>query len=101
MYAKKLQKLLTFVREVTAGPWKSWLLRLDDSVFAPPKQLDASEACINDSSNYILVIQKCFADKKEEDKTGEELRTSEFLVSCAFCFSLSRWKSRRSKVKAL
>ena len=76
--------------------------RLDDSVFAPPKHLAASEACINDHSNiYILVIQKCFADEKEEDKTEEELRTSEFLISCAFCFSLSRWKSRGSKVKAL
>lgn len=63
--------------------------RLDDSVFAPPKQLDASEACINDHSSYILVIQKCFADEKEEDKTEEELRNSEFLVSCAFFFSLS------------
>ena len=55
--------------------------RLDDSVFAPPKHLEASEACINDQSNYILVIQKCFVDEKEE-----ELRTSEFLVSCAFYF---------------
>lgn len=59
--------------------------RLDDSVIAPPKQLDASEACINDHSSYILVIQKCFADE-EEDKTEEELRNSEFLVSCAFFF---------------
>ena len=75
--------------------------RLDDSVFAPPKHLEASEACINDQSNYILVIQKCSADEKEEDITEEELRTSEFLISCAFCFSLSRWKSRGSKVKAL
>ena len=80
---------------------KDLATRLDDSVFAPPKQLEASEACVNDHSNDILVIQKCFADEKEEDKTEEELRTSEFLISCAFCFSLSRWKSRGSKVKAL
>ena len=41
----------------------------------------------------------------KEDKTGQELRTSLFVVSCSisvhFIFSLSRWKSGRSEVEAL
>jgi len=51
------------------------------------------------------LVKRCFGKKIEEDKTGEELRTSVFVVSCTitvhYIFSLSRWKSGGSEVEAL
>jgi len=52
------------------------------------------------------LVKRCFGNEKiEEDKTGEELRTSVFVVSCTitvhYIFSLSRWKSGGSEVEAL